>query len=69
MRDLTGERIGSALRKLAEDLVIERRRVVQLKRENRELRTELETLRRQLAEREAPAPLIGSGSRDATPVA
>jgi hypothetical protein len=36
-----GQRIGSALRGLAEDLVAERRRVLFLRRENRELREEL----------------------------
>jgi hypothetical protein len=39
-----GERIGSALRGLAEDLVEERRRVLLLRRENRELREELAAL-------------------------
>ncbi len=51
VREITGERIGSALRQLAEDLVAERRRVAQLERENRELRLELEQLRRAVAQR------------------
>ena len=38
------ERIGSALRALAADLVTERRRVVLLRRENRELRAKLAAL-------------------------
>jgi hypothetical protein len=37
------ERIGSVLRAMAEDLVSERRRVLLLRRENRRLRTALET--------------------------
>jgi hypothetical protein len=45
--DLGPERIGSALRRLAEDLVSERRRVALLERENRRLKTELEKLRAQ----------------------
>ena len=59
VREIAGERIGTALRKLAEDLVAERRRVVQLERENRELRQELEQLRRSVAEREVEAALSG----------
>ena len=46
VRELAGERIGTALRRLAEDLVAERRRVVHLERENRELRAQIEALRR-----------------------
>jgi hypothetical protein len=41
------ERIGSALQALAADLVTERRRVLQLRRENRALRAELAALRGQ----------------------
>lgn len=48
------ERIGSALRRLAEDLVAERRRVALLERENRVLRTELEKLRAQAGLDAAP---------------
>jgi hypothetical protein len=48
------ERVGRALRKMAEDLVTERRRVVLLERENRELRSQLEELQRVIAaERES----------------
>jgi hypothetical protein len=39
------DRIGSALRRMAEDLVRERRQVLELRRENRRLRDELERLR------------------------
>ena len=42
------DRVGRALRRMAEDLVTERRRVVLLQRENRELRTQLEELRRSI---------------------
>ena len=41
----TSTRIGTALRRMAEDLVAERRRIAELERENRELRSQLETLR------------------------
>jgi phage shock protein A len=39
------DRIGSALRRMAEDLVKERRQVLELRRENRRLRDELEQLK------------------------
>jgi uncharacterized coiled-coil protein SlyX len=57
VREVTGERLGSTLRKLAEDLVTERRHVAQLEREVRELRAELESLRRSVADRETRTPL------------
>jgi hypothetical protein len=50
------ERVGRALRKMAEDLVTERRRVVLLQRENRELRSQLEELQRLVASQREPAP-------------
>jgi hypothetical protein len=50
VREVTSERVGFALRQLAEDVVTERRRVRSLERENRELRAQLELLRRSLAE-------------------
>lgn len=50
MKDVSSEQIGSALRRLAEDLVAARRRVVQLERENRALRAQLEALQRALTE-------------------
>jgi cell division protein FtsB len=59
VREISGERVGSALRKLAEDLVTERRRVAQLERENQELRRELEQLQRFVAELEVEAALAG----------
>ena len=49
------ERVGRALRKMAEDLVAERRRVVLLERENRELRAQLEELQRSVAAEQEPA--------------
>jgi hypothetical protein len=59
------ERVARALRKMAEDLVTERRRVVVLQRENRELRAQLEEL--QPADREpasgATAPRASPGAR------
>lgn len=39
-------RIGTALRAMAEDLVTERRRVLNLRRENQQLRAELDAIRR-----------------------
>jgi hypothetical protein len=50
MKQVEPERVGRALRQMAEDLVTERRRVVMLQRENRQLKTELEELRRVAAE-------------------
>jgi len=50
MKQVEPERVGRALRQMAEDLVTERRRVVLLQRENRQLKTELEELRRVVAE-------------------
>jgi hypothetical protein len=50
MKQVEPERVGRALRQMAEDLVTERRRVVLLQRENRRLKTELEELRRVAAE-------------------
>lgn len=49
------EQVGRALRKMAEDLVTERRRVVGLQRENRELRAQLEELKRLVAAEREPA--------------
>lgn len=57
VREITGERLGSALRQLAEDLVAERRRVAELERENRQLKQELEQLRRSAAQRAIEAAL------------
>ncbi len=54
------DRIGTALHALAADLVTERRRVLALERENKQLREELEALQSQVArpedELEALAP-------------
>jgi cell division protein FtsB len=52
MKQVSGEQVGSALRRLAEDLVAERRRAIRLERENTELKAEVETLRRVVAESE-----------------
>jgi cell division protein FtsB len=59
VRDIDLDRVGTALRRLAEDLVSERRRVAQLERENRELRQELEQLRQSVPERPVDAALSG----------
>jgi hypothetical protein len=56
MNEVGPERIGRALRKMAEDLVTERRRVVLLERENRELRSRLDELQRSVAAQREPAP-------------
>jgi hypothetical protein len=56
VKEVGPERVGRALRKMAEDLVTERRRVVLLQRENRELRSQLEELQRLLAAEQEPAP-------------
>jgi cell division septum initiation protein DivIVA len=51
MRQITSEQLGSALRRLAADLVAERRRIALLQRENRELRERIQELERALAEK------------------
>jgi cell division protein FtsB len=50
VKEVSSEQIGTALRRLAADLVAERRRVALLQRENRELRAEIEGLRRAAGE-------------------
>ncbi len=55
MNEVGPERVARALRKMAEDLVTERRRVVLLERENRELRAQLEELKRVVAAEREPA--------------
>jgi hypothetical protein len=59
VKEVGPERVARALRKMAEDLVTERRRVVVLQRENRELRAQLEELQRLVAAEREPA----SGAR------
>ena len=60
--DVTRQRVGSALRRMGEDLVIERRRIMVLTRENERLRDELERLRRVLAARDGVPPDPPAGS-------
>jgi hypothetical protein len=55
MREVSRQQIGTALRCMAEDLVAERQRATRLDRENRELKAEVETLRRVVAERQRRA--------------
>jgi cell division protein FtsB len=45
------EQVGSALRRLAQDLIAERRRVAELERENRELKARIEALERTVGKR------------------
>lgn len=61
VNNVAHERVGSALRRMAEDLVAERRRVVALQRENRELRMQVEALKRDLEERHEPEPEVARG--------
>ncbi len=50
MRDRSRQdRIGSALHALAADLVTERRRVLALERENKQLKAQLQALQRHIA--------------------
>jgi hypothetical protein len=58
------ERVGRALRKMAEDLVTERRRVVLLERENRELKAQLEELQRVIAAEAAEREPASGAPRD-----
>ncbi|MBV9416342.1 MAG: hypothetical protein JO363_15275 [Solirubrobacterales bacterium] len=55
MKYVSSEQIASALRRLAADLVAERRRVAVLERENRELRAELEALKAEAGEAKQPS--------------
>jgi len=55
-KDVSSEQIGTALRRLAADLVAERRRVAVLERENRELRAQLEALKHEAGEAKEPSP-------------
>ena len=48
------EQVGTALRRLAQDLIAERRRVAALERENRELRAEVERLEHACRDQEGP---------------
>jgi hypothetical protein len=50
------ERIGTVLRAMAEDLVSERRRVLALRLENRELRAQLEAARAAAEPTAVPGP-------------
>lgn len=56
--ELRAERLGTALRGLAAQLVDERRRVAELRRENRELKAQLE--RRQPTREHEPAGRAGA---------
>ncbi|MGZ4167872.1 MAG: hypothetical protein ACXVR1_12955 [Solirubrobacteraceae bacterium] len=58
MDEVTRQRVGSALRRMGEDLVAERRRVMLLTRENEQLREEVERLRHALSVQGG----VGSGS-------
>lgn len=63
MDEVSRQRVGSALKRMGEDLVAERRRVMLLTRENRRLRAEVERLRRALPARgDRAAPESPSGS-------
>ena len=55
VKEVGPDRVARALHKMAADLVTERRRVVVLERENRELRSQLEELRRSIAAEREPA--------------
>ena len=63
--EATLHRVGSALQKMGEDLVAERRRVMLLTRENEELRAQLAELRRAAAvtTASAAATIQTAGSR------
>jgi hypothetical protein len=47
MHEVTRDRVGTSLRRMAENLVSARRRVALLERENHELKKQLEALQRQ----------------------
>ncbi len=52
MEDPSREEIGTALRRLVQELVAERRRVVLLERERRELKAQIEAFEKKLRERD-----------------
>lgn len=52
MEDVSREEIGTALRRLVQELVAERRRVVLLEREHRELKAQIEAVEQRLRERD-----------------
>jgi hypothetical protein len=59
--EATLQRVGSALRRMGEDLVAERRRVMILTRENQALRAQLEELKRAAASANpSPAGVIAN---------
>lgn len=60
MEDVRTDRLGTALRRLAEDLIDERRTVALLRRENRELRERLERLQQREAKHESTADRLAS---------
>jgi hypothetical protein len=53
--EVSGEQLGTALRRLVQELVSERRRVVLLERENRELRAQIEAVETALRDHDAYA--------------
>ncbi len=57
VKEVGPDSVGRALRRMAEDLVAERRRVVLLQRENRELRMQLEELQRAIEARSSDSSL------------
>jgi hypothetical protein len=67
VKEVRSDRIGFALRQLAEDVVHERRRVAALERENRELKAQLDALQRSVAEtHRSPEPeSAGNATGDA----
>ena len=67
MKQVEPERVGRALRQMAEDLVTERRRVVSLQRENRQLKTELEELRRVMADQGVDTSVSDRGRHPGVP--
>jgi regulator of replication initiation timing len=67
MKQVEFERVGRALRQMAEDLVTERRRVVLLQRENRQLKTELEELRRVVAAQDVDTSVGDLGRHPGVP--
>jgi regulator of replication initiation timing len=63
MDEVDRQRVGSALRRMGEDLVAQRRQVMLLTRENERLRAELERLRAALSARDGtPPPGAATGS-------
>jgi hypothetical protein len=66
VKEITGERLSSTLRRLAEDVVTTRRRATQLTHENQSLRARLDALQGSVPTRQDRPVSAGPVQPDAT---